>query len=102
MIDTEKIAAKIQAKMRTRNLTQESAAAKARISQSQVSRLLAGRFRRRSKCLEQLCRVLGVATMETCSKERELTVMLHSILRRRPARAAAVRNALRAIDRLLD
>jgi transcriptional regulator with XRE-family HTH domain len=101
MIDVEKTLARLRAKMLARGLTQAETATKARISQSQVSRLLTGRFRRRSRCLDQLCRALGVAVVEASSDKQELTRMLHEILRRRPARSRAVLRALRAIHALV-
>jgi len=59
-IDKAKTSLRLKAAAARQNLKQADIASKTGINQSQVSRLLKGKFQRRSKNLNALCQILNV------------------------------------------
>jgi len=102
MIDPEKTAAAIIAKMKSRLLTQVAAAESARMSQSQVSRFCSGRFRRKSRNLKRLCNALEIKIEEKSRDERQLVSLLRSIVRKKPGKIDDLGRALDAIGGLIS
>jgi len=56
----EALAASIGARMREQGLSQQKLAAKANVSQSQVSRAITGAFKKRNASIIQICITLGM------------------------------------------
>lgn len=102
MIDHDATTAAIASAMTRKKCTQTTLAKNANVDQSQISRICAGRFKRRSKNLERVCRVLGVSITQKQETEEGLIKLLRSIVRRRPGKIPAVGRALEALGELAD
>lgn len=91
--------AAIVARMKSRRLSQTALSHASGVHQSQISKICSGQFKRNGANLRKICRTLGL-TEPVVANEKELVGLLRSIVRKHPAKIAALGKTLAAIREL--
>ena len=99
MIDAPEISTTLIRQMESRGLNQVAVAKLTGLSQSQISRFCAGKFRRNSRNLQKLCQALGVASATSSQSEQRLMQSFQKLLRAKPEKMKAMQ---RLVDTLND
>lgn len=101
MIDPVKISAAITEKMDIKKLSQVEVAGLTGLSQSQISRFRAGKFRRESHNLKKLCRKLDVEIGAPVTDGQEVLHVVQKLLRVEPRKTDAMRRLVEALHELI-
>jgi transcriptional regulator with XRE-family HTH domain len=101
MIDAPEISAKLIRKMESRGLNQVAVAKLTGLSQSQISRFCAGKFRRNSRNLQKLCQALGVTPATSPHSERQLMQSFQQLLRAKPEKMKTMQRLMDTLNDLL-
>jgi transcriptional regulator with XRE-family HTH domain len=101
VIDPVKISAAITEKMAIKKLSQVEVARLTGLSQSQISRFRAGKFKRDSRNLKQLCQKLGVTIATPASDGQQVLHVVQKLLRVEPRKTDAIRRLMDALHELI-